>query len=227
MPVSIRTKIGGSVVGISVGIGIGWLVFASSSRSVPVGPAGIESVPVQNKENSTAGPSSDQAVVGLRDDLRRVKQDLAALRASAGRKDRGAADGGKNTSAVRAVLDKLTPKERDDLRKSTAVATYDELLRSEPRDGQWATEQEARIRGIFGDVTTSAMIDVTCNSTVCRTKIAHNDESSRMDFIDEKIIGKAPFDTNCFFTRLTDEIGTVVYCSRSGRKLPRVDIYKL
>jgi hypothetical protein len=176
--------------------------------------------------------NSDQ-LSSLDKELRKIKYELASVKDQLAKKtnDGRNADGGmpKSPKYKNPAIERMTPRERDDLRKELAIKTFDSLLASEPRDKAWASNQEGLVPELFKEEKTSRLLDVSCGSSVCRARIAHNDEESRREFLDaRRVFGNAPFNTNCFFTPMREgTTGTVIYCSRQGHKLPRIDLNEL
>lgn len=225
-----RTTVSAGVIGALLLAGLTWKLMRPSSEREAKAGATTERVVLSNGE--TVDRSNNDQLSLLNEDLRKVRYELAAVKgALAARKSgRGNADGGtvKSRKYKNPAIARMTPSERDDLRKELAIETFDKLLASEPRDKAWASSQEALVPELFKEEKTSRLLDATCGSTVCRGRVAHDNEAGRREFLDAgRVFGNAPFNTNCFFTPMHETTGTVIYCSRQGHKLPRIDLNQL
>lgn len=173
-----------------------------------------------NGESST--PPLDRARLGeIERELVRMRGSIATVRAA--HRDPGSPeDLAAPHDEGRRVLDEMEPKARDELMTRTAVAMYEDLVTNEGRDMSWAHEQEDSIAIAIGALDESTLDEAVCASTLCRATIVHESPDARGEL--KAIVGVAPFNTSCFGTPTPKGLGTVLYCSRTGHKLPSVDL---
>ena len=72
----------------------------------------------------------------------------------------------------------------EQVRMEDTLYALEETLRDEPFDGAWATGQESFMADHFGNgaVGVARLVDVRCQSTLCRVEVAHESEEDQMMF---------------------------------------------
>lgn len=181
----------------------------------------------------SASPSSSASQLarddGARQELDQLRAELSALRQrvheveQAGAQPLAPAEGHvaePDPGSQRAS--RLSPKEHDQLLVDLSKQLFEERLREEPRDVQWARGKEREIEASFAERYTSRLVSVSCGSTLCRTVVEHGKEEERKTFL-ETFFGDATFGGSCWFMRMGEGVGTELYCAREGQQLPRVD----
>lgn len=121
----------------------------------------------------------------------------------------------------------LQNSEPDEERIQNRFALFESVFASETLDPQWSNEAVDRITEVFAmeALKESLLINVGCASTLCRLEIGHRNEDSMNRFLDEfpTTLGWQT-KLNIQVVDASDEgIATVVYLSRPGYTLPKLD----
>lgn len=110
---------------------------------------------------------------------------------------------------------------RDDARREPAidpqqiVATYESAFWDQERDATWGETTEASIRTALEGVSDVELLDVACQTTLCRLEVYQPGDN----LMDELPL-EGPF-LNQGFYHPTDDGRMIVYLAREGHKLPR------
>jgi hypothetical protein len=109
-------------------------------------------------------------------------------------------------------------------REQEVIAHYEAVFWNEQRDATWSTETEAHIMQAWDSevLKGSQLLMATCQSSLCRLEVGHDDEGARGLFL-MNLASIIPFETEGFAYPLMDgdeQIGAIFYVSRPGYSLP-------
>ena len=86
---------------------------------------------------------------------------------------------------------------------------------------------QIRLRKVHGVLTGLAMLGMAsishADGKVYPGLFLHEGEEGRAAFLESGMLGNPPFDTAAFFMPTPDGIGTIVYSSRTGHTLAKVE----
>ena len=193
-------------------------------------------LPLRTRDAETMGREQRESSTEDEDARRQLSQlsrKLSELQARVSRTEALAATGAANAPASGPRVEaeggarsapppELAPKEHDELMVDFSRQTFEDRLREEPVDPEWAPAKERAITSAFAERYTSRLVSVSCASTLCRTVVDHGNEEERQPFL-QSFFGDTTFGTSCWFMRLAEGTGTELFCAREGQALPRVD----
>lgn len=214
------------VAGIGIGFGLGLHVEAEPERTA-------------------AGATHPGSYAQLDSRILRLEEAIESIRQAQERQtlrpveDRLTAAKGQSDRASRPDVDPRPGREEEDERLEAAEAevraeealaedtfyVLEEALREEPFDGAWANEQEAFMTERFGrdEAGSTRLVDVRCQSTLCRVELEHETEEDQLLFpmmglADPRFTGREILSRHVESPQ--GELRTELFLSRKDHALP-------
>jgi hypothetical protein len=165
------------------------------------------------------GSDGDVADAELRQQLRQLRNEVAALRSQGVQEGAAAQEEGGAGRPVAAA-----PPSRAEM-QAAIEGTFDAQLDSEAEDPAWSRPIEARIEAVLDtqEFAGTKLRAARCQQSLCRVEVGHDDADAQERFV-QQVKHTQPFATSGYIrTSLPGEpTATTIYVAREGLQLPHV-----